>query len=175
MKVSLDPGVKVERRRVVGYGEDGGTYAIHGEVVPDAVLPALGVRPFSFIGVRLEPLVDVSEYHRVAISIQERFVDELCIGLLLVDRGVIHAIETMRISGRVVVRCGVPSYIRVGTVVVAVVLALDMHTILVLVLLSHLCQLLGETMVRKGSGVVRLRRVDLVRIRRICLGHADVR
>lgn len=47
--------------RIQGRKSGGGnTYAIHAEIVPDAILPAFGLAVGGLVGVSLEPVVDVT-------------------------------------------------------------------------------------------------------------------
>lgn len=52
------------------------TYCIHGEVVPDAILPALMVWIFRFIGVHFEPSIDALQGELVPIGTLQSPVDK---------------------------------------------------------------------------------------------------
>lgn len=54
---------------------------VHGQIVTNAVLPALGVT-LALLGVLAEPLVDVLEGHGLVGGAHERLVDKLRIGKL---------------------------------------------------------------------------------------------
>ena len=79
------------------------TYPIHRQIMPDTVLPSLRFRSARFVGVVLEPVVDVAEDHRSAGRVLERLVDQLGVWLLFVDYAVVSA-EIMRVAGWIVVR-----------------------------------------------------------------------
>lgn len=75
-----------------GYGRGDGdgrgrrAHPIHGKIVPNAVLPPFRLFISSLIRIRLEPVIDIAEYHGVARGIHERAVYELRIWLFLVER-----------------------------------------------------------------------------------------
>lgn len=59
--------------------------AVHGEIMPDTVLPAFCLGCCCFVGVLFEPVVDVTENHGVTVCMKECLVYELGIRLLFVD------------------------------------------------------------------------------------------
>lgn len=51
------------------------TYTVHAQVVPDAVLPALGFAVRSLVGVSPKPVVDITQHHGMASRVEQGAVD----------------------------------------------------------------------------------------------------
>lgn len=54
-------------------------YPVHGQIVPDAVLPSFGRWILGFVGVLLKPFIDFFENHGVPSYALQRSVYELCV------------------------------------------------------------------------------------------------
>ena len=97
----------------------------------DAVLPAFCLRGASFVGVGLEPLVDIAEDHCIVWRVQEGLVDELRVGLLFVNDAVSGEIVGM--SRGIVMRSGCAGQVGVWALVAIIILNLHMRTIWMMV------------------------------------------
>lgn len=114
------------------------TYAVHAEVVPDAVLPALRLAVCRLIGVPPEPLIDVAQDHGVVGCLKQRAVDKLCIGLVPVNGTVIletsvvgrRATGGVRPCGWVVEVALLLGVIAVGEVIVVAEMSELRHTVI---------------------------------------------
>ena len=112
----------------------------------DAVLPAFRLRGTGLVGVGLEPLVDIAEYHCIVGRVQEGLVDELRVGLLLVDDAISREIVGM--SRGIVVRSGCAGQVRVRALVAIGILNLHMRTIWMMVkVVAELHELAADLMV----------------------------
>ena len=93
----------------------------------DAVLPAFCLRGASFVGVGLEPLVDIAEDHCIVWRVQEGLVDELRVGLLFVDDTISREIVGM--SRGIVMRSGRAGQVGVRALVAIGILNLHVRTV----------------------------------------------
>lgn len=151
------------------------TYAIHGQIMPDAVLPSLGFRGAGLVRVVLEPIVDVAEYHGVPRGVQKSLVDQLGVRLLLVKHAALPSVQIEGTSRGIVMRCRDVGGVRVGTVVAIVVFDLERTAVWrVLIVVAELHQLGFGFVVRQVHGIVVLGRLNVVGVGRERVGHGQV-